>query len=148
MIQYQGNETRNPPLTSMRKTILILLLAASFVAADPKKKSQDLPPATASGTVEVIIQFHNKKDLDKTKHKSAKKKLDLDLIDSSTYELSPADVDLLSDDPDVKYISPNRGVRPLLDLAAPAVGADLAQKAGWDGDGVGIAIKVAIFGEQ
>src|SRR2546426_894493 len=53
----------------------------------------------------------------------------------------PADsLTALENNPNVRYISPNRSDRSFLDLATAAVGASLAWQYGWDGTGVGVAI--------
>jgi serine protease AprX len=46
----------------------------------------------------------------------------------------------LAADPNVKYISLDRPVRPSLDNATPAVAGDLAQGYGYSGRGVGVAV--------
>jgi serine protease AprX len=46
----------------------------------------------------------------------------------------------LEEDSDVAYISPDRAVSGMLDLALPAIGADTAQAWGYDGTGIGVAV--------
>jgi serine protease AprX len=41
---------------------------------------------------------------------------------------------------EVRYVTPDRPVRGALEFAVPTIGADLALRAGWDGEGVSIAV--------
>ena len=66
--------------------------------------------------------------------------VELDDLEMIVADLPASLIDDLSDDPTVKYISPNRGVKPKLDYATPAVNATTSYASTWTGEGVGIAI--------
>ncbi len=127
---------------------LITLLAAGLSLADGKHKvSKDLGALKGSnsgGTVDVIIQF-NQTPTDahhqKVQNKGGVLKTKLDSIKGAHYSVPVEALDALADDPDVVYISPDRGVSPTLDYVTAAVNAPVAWNIyGLDGSGIGIAI--------
>src|SRR6266702_386611 len=127
---------------------LMILLAAGLSLADGKHKlSKDLDALKGSnsgGTVDVIIQF-NQTPTDahhqKVQNKGGVLKTKLDSIKGAHYSVPVEALDALADDPDVVYISPDRGVSGSLDYATTAVGAPTAWNIyGLDGSGIGVAV--------
>src|SRR6266704_1587444 len=127
---------------------LMILLAAGLSLADGKHKlSKDLDALKGShsgASVDVIIQF-NQTPTDahhqKVQNKGGVLKTKLDSIKGAHYSVPVEALDALADDPDVVYISPDRGVSPTLDYVTAAVNAPVAWNIyGLDGSGIGIAI--------
>src|SRR5262249_51600138 len=64
----------------------------------------------------------------------------LDLIRGAVVSIPAVALTGLSKDPNVVYISPDRAVTAMLDIANPTADAQLGITQGWDGTGVGVAI--------
>ena len=62
------------------------------------------------------------------------------LLNAAVYSTTRGQLKKLAEDPDVKYVSPDREVKGTLDYAAPTLGADIARSDGWDGTGIGVAV--------
>src|SRR5438128_9654629 len=135
--------------TRLALLALFILLAAGLSLADGHKRkvSQDLE-ALKSGpsgsTVDVIIQF-NQAPTDahhqRVQDKGGVLKTKLDVIKGAHYSVPVESLDALADDPDVVYISPDRGVSGSLDYTTTAVGAPTAWNIyGLDGSGIGVAV--------
>src|SRR2546427_10503380 len=126
--------------------IFILLTAGlSFAGGNKHKLSKDLEALKSgpSGTaVDVIIQFNQaptEAHHQKVQDKGGVLKTKLDFINGGHYSIPVESLDALADDPDVVYISPDRGLSGALDNTAAAVNAKAAWQAGWDGTGIGVA---------
>jgi serine protease AprX len=134
-------------------TLWFILLAASAAFADNSKISpvwghhsrvaDELKSLDQNATVDVIVQFKHAPT--EEHHRSVRDrggmhKADLHLIKGALYSIPASAIESLADDSEVDYISPDRPVRGALDYAAPAVGADIALKYGWDGSGIGVAV--------
>ena len=119
------------------------LIVTSLVFAASPKIATDLEKVDAGGTVDVIVQFgqtptaaHHRK----ITSRGGQLKTELGIVKGGHYSIPANQLAELASDPEVVYISPNRGVRGSLDYATPSVGADLALKNGWDGSGVSVAV--------
>jgi serine protease AprX len=132
---------------NMRRSIaaaLVFLSLGCLSWADSRKKAIDLPSGNSPQLVDVIVQFDGKPSA--TARKLFKDlgidlKKELDVLDTIVMALPGTLIELLSNDPSVLYISPNRIVKPRLDYATATVnaaGPDVTSS--YTGEGVGIAI--------
>ena len=125
-----------------RYRILSLLAAATLAQAGPKV-AKDLEGVDPTKEVDVIVQFtHAPGDGDhaKVRANGGQFKKDLLLVNAGLYSIPPGQLKKLAEDPDVRYISPDRAVTGLLDIATQATNAKIAQSYNWDGTRVGVAV--------
>lgn len=121
-----------------------LFMASTLTALGGHPKiARDLDQVNSAGTVDVIVQFrqaptdgHHKK----VTIRGGRLKTALGIVKGGHYSIPAGKLAELADDPEVVYISPDRGVSGSLDYAATTVGADIALKNGWDGTGIGVAV--------
>lgn len=125
--------------------VMAFFLFASLAAfgKNPAKLAKDLPAGGTPHTIDIIVQFkdapadrHHRKITDR----GGQFKRPLGLVNAGLYSLSSNQLDALSDDPEVAYISPDRKVKGSLDYAAQTVGALGAHNYNWVGTDIGIAI--------
>jgi len=64
----------------------------------------------------------------------------LQVIKGSVFNVPLNALERLVEDPEVAYISKDRGLRASNDYAEATVGADVAQSYNWDGTGIGVAV--------
>src|SRR5579872_7468818 len=126
----------------------VLLLASTLVFAKHPKIAGNLEDANPSSNVDVIVQFkhaptdaHHKKITDR----GGQLKRELGVIKGSHYSVPVSKLQDLADDPEVVYISPDRAVNAtdtptIFDYKLQAVNADIAQKYGWNGTRIGVAV--------
>jgi serine protease AprX len=132
-----------------------LNLAALFVAATTftyaahnPKVDKDLEGKNPNTPLSVIIQYKQgakQKHLDAVAAKGGQHKGNLDLVKGAVFSIKAKDLDALANDPDVELISPDHEIKGSgsvipIDYYRETVGADLADSAGWDGTGIGVAI--------
>jgi len=129
------------PRLSLIVAVALAVSNAAF-AADPKM-AKDLDGVAAETPVDVIVQFtqiptgrHQKLVTDR----GGVLKDDLSLVKAGHYVVPASALADLANQPEVVYISPNRPVQSLLDIANPTVNANLARAAGYTGTGIGIAL--------
>ena len=95
-----------------------------------------------SQSLEVIVQF---------KHAPATSTMNrmgrlgvrtqrLNLIAGGVFHVPAGNLKALAADPEVAYVSPNRGLHGAADYTEATVGANLARSYGWDGTGVTVAV--------
>jgi serine protease AprX len=125
---------------------LIILLGGVSASATDHKTSPDLANfhQNPDGTVDVIIQFS------KIPHshrfqlivaQGGKVKRPLKLINSGAFRVPVSLLPWLENNPDVAYITPDRGNSPAFDDEIPAVMADVARhQYALDGTGIGVAV--------
>src|SRR5579872_1514185 len=120
-----------------------LLLASAMAFAGHPKIADDLD-TDGDGNADIIVQFTDhpsSRHHQKVQNHGGTHKTDLGLvIKGSAYSIPRRALKSLADDPDVVYITPDRPVHGSLNYAIPAVNADIAQKYGWDGNGIGVAV--------
>src|SRR5207249_4773914 len=130
----------------LKRSIAVSILgAARLLAAPAHRHSQDLEGLESSSeTMDVIVQFAetpSARHHAKVRAHRGSLKTTLDLIRSSVYAVPASEIESLSADPDVVYVSPDRKVTGSLDLTAAAVNApQVWQNYGLDGRGIGVAI--------
>ena len=129
----------------MKKTFVFFLstcVAGALFAGNGRlaKELESLDPAS---NVDVIVEFkHTPTEAHhrKIEEKGGVHRKSLDLIKGSLYSVPAGKLQELAADPEVAYISPDRPVRPFLNNATVATGANLAYQANWTGKGVGVAV--------
>ncbi|MCW5979954.1 MAG: S8 family peptidase [Bryobacteraceae bacterium] len=133
-------------MSKIQTALLVVCLAVLIPAqaqAKPRKVARDFDRVAPGATVDVIVQF-TVAPPDRQRHKIERRggrhKRSLPLIRAGVYSLSLSEVKILSNDPDIAYISPDRPVMASLDYAHPAVGAGIARSYGWTGNGIGVAV--------
>lgn len=120
--------------------ILAFLTLAPGAYAKHPKIAMDLEGAK-TGSVDVIVQFKpGKLSHAAIQASGGQAKADLSVINGVLASLPQQALTALANNPNVTYLSPNRGLRGNLDYAHSTVGADLAMQYGFDGTGIGIAI--------
>ncbi len=128
---------------SVLSSIFVLITASAAAFGAHPKVARDLENRKPDSSVDVIIQYlqtptaaHHRK----VTSKGGTHKQDLSLINSGLYSVPLKELSALANDPDVLHIFPDRAIHPTMDLAGPAVGADIARQGGWNGQGIAIAV--------
>jgi serine protease AprX len=130
-------------ITQKAILFIILLLAAGFAFAAGPKVSKDLANGDPKARVDVIVQYKHaptELDLQKVRNKGGKDKAKFSLINAAAFSISVGEALALAQDDAVSFISPDRPVKGSLDYSNPTVNAGIAQKYGWNGLGIGVAI--------
>ncbi|MGH9629965.1 MAG: hypothetical protein ACRD7E_16730, partial [Bryobacteraceae bacterium] len=136
-------------LFTASKTGAVLLAAISFltapaVATDAGKVATDVSAHARGNSVDVIIQFKEtptERHHDKIRGKGGQLTKDLSrAIRGGLYSIPLSQLNELSADPAIEYISPDRPLQAATDYAAPVVGAEMARKHNWDGKAIGVAV--------
>jgi len=129
----------------MRKGLILFvaLVFSSFSFAKDGKVAPDLSSNRPEAVVNVIVQYNVPPA---QKHKSliqlhhGKVREELALVNAIAASLPAAEAWQLAQDPDVAYISPDRGITPSMNNASVAVMANYAWSLGYDGTGIGVAV--------
>src|SRR5437879_262663 len=131
----------------LNRSISIFILGAGGLisAAPAHRHSQDLEGLESSSeSLDVIIQFTetpSARHHGKVRAHGGSLRANLDLIKSGAYTVPASEIESLSADPDVVYVSPDRKVTGSLDLTAAAVNApQVWQNYGLNGSGIGVAV--------
>ena len=117
------------------------VVLAGTLSAASDKMAADLRPDGSS--VDVIVQFRSTPTADhhaRMARKGALLHRDLSFVKAAAYSLPTAELDGLSNDPDISFISPDRTVTGALDYAEPTINANVAFQNGYDGSGIGVAV--------
>ena len=127
-----------------RFSLIIVVLALAGVATAHKSKlARELQNKAGSDAVNVIVQFKAAPTADDeqrvVKH-HGKHNGDLTLVHAMMVSLPANEADRLSDEPTVKFISPDRKIHAHLTNTAPAINAPYAWSSGLDGMGIGVAV--------
>lgn len=121
---------------------MVFSLSTPCFAKHPKL-SKDLA-IDGDGSIDVIVQFTvtpTEKHHQKVKKHGGTLKEDLSsAIKGGVYSVPREELESLADDPEVAYITPDRGLNGQLEFANPTVNAGIARQYGFDGSGVGIAL--------
>ncbi len=130
----------------MKNVMLCLILNAFICAAAPPQKpkmSNDLATTDPSSNVRVIVQWNSTPDDAKELKILSRGGVvhsRLKAIKASVTTLSADAARDLANDSEVAYISPDRPVHAKLDYTAAAINASAAWNAGWNGNGIGVAV--------
>jgi serine protease AprX len=119
--------------------ILILAAGASVVFA-ASKKAPDLP-GNSNAPLDVIVQFKTAPTKDELKQLGAYGQIKKQFvkINGVSVSLTNAQIEALSNNPNVAYISPNRPTKGTQDITT-VVSANVAWNLGYQGTGVGVAV--------
>ena len=120
----------------------VLLAIASFSTAGDLKLSPELVNLNADAMVNVIAQFRvppTEAHHQRIVQGGGMLKRALDLINGALYSVPAGELERISSDPDITYITADRSVRAMEDHKTSAVYADIARQNGYDGTGVTIA---------
>src|SRR6266853_5725113 len=143
---FRGNRKSKRSATWGKRTavLLLVLLTASWSVAQSSKISKDLQAVPSGTTSNVVVQYYNPPtttDLNAAKSAGASNGKALGLVKGYRWTMSQGNVQsLINKESNVKYVSLDRPLRGAMDLAVPAVGADIARSMGYDGTGVGVAV--------
>ena len=125
-----------------RAVLFVLVLSSIASAKNPGKLAPEFAQLPPGVLIDAVVQFNN----GASARADAKVRLTGGLLKAllgdgaGLYVLQRGLLEHLSDDPDVKYISPNRKVNVSLEYANPTVGAYLARSAGIRGKGIAVAV--------
>jgi len=129
------------------KTSLVVFAAvlalSTLAAAKREKLAPELQNQAGSDAVDVIVQFNappSDADYDNVAQHGGLHKGDLGLVHGMLVSLPANQADLLSDEPSVKFISPDRHLAGYLTNTTPAINAPYAWSLGLDGSGIGVAV--------
>ena len=121
---------------------IALFLGLANVVFAGHKLSNDLPPSTSTGLVDVIVQFKTSPSQNDQQQfgQYGETKQTFNATKAVHMTVTPSVLAALASNPNVTYISPNRKNQRFLDLTTSAVNANFAWPLGWDGTGVGVAV--------
>src|SRR5437763_123397 len=132
-------------MKKISKHIGILWFALTFAAtaswAGSEKLSSELQSSNLSSRLDVIVQYKvppTKAHYQKIANLGGVLRKSLDVIRAAYYTVPRSALGTLSSDPDVTFISPNRTVKGMLNIAAGAVHSDVANSLGFKGKGIGV----------
>src|SRR3954466_9050063 len=132
----------NHALRRSRMAAIAVLLPV-FCIAKSAKISSDLATRDPQSVADVIVQFHVKPDAaqhSRIAQLGGVRRADMDLIEASLYSIPVRALEALANNPNIRYVSPDREVQATLDITNPSVGAQYALSLGYDGTGVGVAV--------
>ena len=130
-------------MKSKASLIVVVFALAGVAAAHKDKLARELQNKTNSDTVNVIVQFKatpTADDEQRVARHHGKHNGDLTLVHAMLVSLPANEADRLSDEPTVKFISPDRRIHAHLSNTAPAINAPYAWSLGLDGMGIGVAV--------
>ena len=132
-------------MTMRSKTSLavIILALVAIAAAKTEKLAPELRNQRDGHTVNVIVQYKAQPTADDHRRLAthgARHNGDLSLIHGMMVSVPANRVDRLSDDPSVKFVSPDRRLGGYLTNTAPAINAPYAWSLGLSGIGIGVAV--------
>jgi serine protease AprX len=130
-------------MKSKASLIVVVFALAGVAAAHNGKLARELQNKTNSDTVNVIVQFSatpTSDDEQRVARHHGKHNGDLNLVHAMMVSLPANEADRLSDEPNVKFISPDRRIHAHLTNTAPAINAPYAWSLGLDGAGIGVAV--------
>ncbi len=129
------------------KKQLIVSFALSVLACwaappEHKKLAPDFAKLDSLSNVRVIVQWNHDPETEHQKvfNRGGFLHATHHSIKAGTYTLPAYALQELANDPDVKYIAPDRPLKAKLDYTAAAINAATVWNAGWDGTGVGVAV--------
>jgi serine protease AprX len=118
--------------------VLTLIAGASVVLAG-SKTAPDLP-SNSSSPLDVIVQYKTAPTKIELKQLGSQIKQQFVHVNAVSVGLTTAQIQTVSQDPNVSYISPNRVTQGSLDITTATVNANVAWSAGYTGTGVGVAV--------
>jgi serine protease AprX len=142
-----------PPIAAMA----FLAVAANLSYGQHiSKVSADLEGRDPEAAVKVIVQYKQtpqQRHFDEVASRGGRHLATIGVVNGAVYSIAAKALAELAKDPDVVFISPDRPVNATdvtsqvmsgspttMDYKLQAVNADLAQRAGWNGTGIGVAV--------
>ncbi|HET9129421.1 MAG TPA: S8 family serine peptidase, partial [Terriglobia bacterium] len=126
----------------MKKVLFVILVVSIGAFADDSKISTDLK-GHGGESLDVIVQYKTPPGQSHPNHiqrDHGRVKRDLPLIDGFSASIPASSLSDLSNDPDVKFISPDRPVSGALVYSTEAASASYAWNFGFDGSKIGVAV--------
>jgi serine protease AprX len=123
--------------------IFAILAFSSVVSANAAKLSPELQQVDANAVVPVIVQFfHQPVDSDhqRLSGRGASLRTKLGSVMGGAYRVPAYALQDLAQDPNVKYISPDRPISAKLDYSTAAINASAAWESAFVGSGIGVAV--------
>jgi serine protease AprX len=119
---------------------LLTLIAGASVVLAGSKKAPDLP-GNSNSPIAVIVQYKTPPTKDELKQLGpyGQVKKQFVHINAVSVSLTSAQIQTVSQDPNVAYVSPNRPTKSTQDITA-VVNANVAWNLGFDGGSVGVAV--------
>jgi serine protease AprX len=119
---------------------LTLIAFASVVLAG-SKTAPDLP-TNSNSPIDVIVQYKTAPTKNELKQLGPYGQIKKQFVhlNAVSVSLTTAQIQTVSQDPNVAYISPNRPTHGALDITTAAVNANIAWGLGYTGTGVGVAV--------
>jgi serine protease AprX len=120
--------------------ILTLIAGASVVFAG-SKTAPDLP-GNSNSPLDVIVQYQTPPTKNELKQLGPYGQIKKQFVhvNAVSVELTTAQIQAVSQDPNVLYVSPNRVTHGSLDITTSTVNANAAWSAGYTGTGIGVAV--------
>lgn len=123
--------------------MVVVFALAGVAAARKDKLARELQDKTGGDAVNVIVQFNatpTAADEQRIARHHGTHYGDVGLIHGMLVSLPGGEVDRLSDEPTVKFVSPDRPLHSHLVNTAGAINAPYAWSLGLDGSGIGVAV--------
>ncbi|HEV1285601.1 MAG TPA: S8 family peptidase [Bryobacteraceae bacterium] len=120
--------------------ILVLITSAGVILAG-SKTAPDLP-GSSNSPLDVIVQYKTTPTKNELKQLGPYGQIKKQFVhvNAVSVDLTTAQIQTVSQDPNVLYISPNRVTKGSLDITTATVNANIAWSAGYTGTGVGVAV--------
>ena len=131
------------PIRRTSISFLSVLLLGSIGWGKDDRLSPDLKALHSAGPVEVIVQFKvapAQKHRDRIAAQGGVVRQHLSAVKGLLVSLPASRLKLLSNDPEVAYVSPDRPITKQMNNAAVGVLANYAWNLGLDGTGVAVAV--------
>ena len=136
--------------TKQNIVVLVAFQLASLCYAQHTKLSSDLEGRDPEGLVNVIVQYKQvpeQRHIDAVIRRGGRHLGTLGAVKAAVYSVAGKALADLANDPDVKYISPDRPLKAASsqlqsDFKLQATGANVAQVNGFNGAGIGVAIQI------
>src|SRR3984957_9690540 len=121
---------------------IALISLVSSLAFGASKVASDMPHSTASGMVDVIVQYKSFAGVHASNAVGpvGRVRRYFRSIPAAHMTVPVSMLGTLAANPQVAYISPNRTTTGFLDITTQTVNANAVWSEGWDGTGVGIAV--------
>src|SRR6266568_5293299 len=132
LCSYRGNrKIKRSAIWGMRTAVLLLvLLTASWSAAQSSKMSKDLQAVPSGTTVNVVVQYYNPPtttDVNAAKGVGASNGKAVGLVKGYRWTMSQGNVpSLISKDSNIKYISLDRPLKGAMNLRASSPATEAA----------------------
>src|SRR5579863_7363674 len=120
----------------------VLTAMTSLAAFGGARISSDMPRSTASGSVDIIVQFKTQPDSTALNHVRAVGQIrrQYRAIPAVHMTVPVSMIGHIASNPQVLYVSPDRTTTSSLDITTQTVNANQFWPSGFDGTGIGVAV--------